>query len=351
MSLSEIWYYALPDGQAIGPMSKSALEKLAREGRIDRYTPVWDGGQFEWRPLHKATAQYSGGASRAEKAVAGGSPDAAPGTRSAASKSNSPTSDKAKRRAAVDQQRRDRQAQQKRSSKPAAFTPVGISEPLPPPPVVPRPAPAVQRPDKASAAAKNNAAAERVPLALRRWLARGIDIAVLGVLGAALLTLLAERFVRDLADGAWQALEQPWLLAFFALYALIPLEALALAIFGRTPGKALLGLRLQRTDGRGLGLFAALLRSWQVTVKGLLFGIPPLTLLAQGWGFVRVVNDNETAWDKAAGSQMQYAPLTTNGWLTALAVMLVSWMSLLSGETGGRLQDLLYQALESLNGF
>lgn len=352
MNLSEIWYYALPDGSAVGPLSKAALERLAKEGAVGCNTLVWDGGLFEWRPLHKASALYGGAPAPRRPAKPTVSAASAPGTASstAADVLRSVQSEKAQRRAAVEQQRRERmeRKQKPKVEKPAAFVPVGTRQP-PPPATAPTPQPlqrsAGSKADKAAASS-----AERVPLALQRWLARAIDVATLGLLGAALLTLLASAFLPEAATIAWQAWDEPGLLIWFALLTLIPLEALALAIAGRTPGKALLGISVRSRDGRGLGLPAAITRSWQVAVKGMLLGIPPFTLLAQGWGFVRVVNDNQTAWDQAAGSEVVHAPLSGTGWLRALGVTVAAWVMLMSGESADLLTDIIIDLLPLLQG-
>lgn len=348
-NLSEIWYYALADGSAVGPLSKTALERLAREGQIDRQTLVWDGGQFEWRPLYKAAALSGSGPSAPAPAAGDVPAPASPRT------SQQPQSAKSQRRAAVEQQRQDRLQRRQKPDKPAPFVPVGAgSVAIPAPPSSRATSPGVklprQDPRASSAATQTGSSAERVPLALQRWLARAIDIATLGLLGAAALTLLASAFLPELAALAWQAWVEPGLLAWFALLALIPLEALALAIAGRTPGKALLGISVRNRDGRGLGPLEAITRSWQVAVKGMLLGIPPFTLLAQGWGFVRVVNDNQTAWDQAATSEVVHAPLSGTGWLRALGVTVAAWAMLLSGESADLLTDIIIDLLPLLQG-
>lgn len=336
--ISDIWYYALPDGSAVGPMRKSELEQLAREGKLAGVTLVWDSGSFEWREMRRALALLSDIGVRAD--LAGTLPKPSP------AKTSVPRSEKNARRKVAEQTRQQRlqQAEQLQARRGEAFLPVGALEPSP------RPPSANQSRSDSAAAAKATAKAQaesvnRVGWALRRWCARAVDLATVALLAVAIITFAMWRIEPELARTlqSWQA--EPLFLAWMALLGWVPFEALALVLTGTTPGKALFGIRVHGGDGRGVGPAAALLRSWQVAVKGLLFGIPPLTLLTQGWGFVRVVNDGQTAWDSAAHTHLSYQSIGGNRWLAGLVVGIAAWTALLEGISGRLLEKLLFDLL------
>jgi uncharacterized RDD family membrane protein YckC len=116
--------------------------------------------------------------------------------------------------------------------------------------------------------------------------ALGVALALAGTVGAVLgwepLTL-----VRGLAAGFAAALPSLW----------VALNAVLWAVFGRTPGKALFGVRVVRTDGTPVRLGRATIRS-----LGYLFSVILFV------GFLWVLADpRRQAWhDKVAGTLVIY---------------------------------------------
>jgi uncharacterized RDD family membrane protein YckC len=263
-----------------------------------------------------------------------------------------PKSDKQARRKADEQRRQQRtqDAERLQASRGEAFMPVGALEPSPRPPA-PRPVRAGKdastqasdqgQTDKAQTDKAQAESVTRVGWALRRWCARAVDLATSALLAVAILTFVLGQIEPELALGlqSWQ--NEPVLLAWMGVVAWLPFEALALTLTGTTPGKALFGIRVHVRDGLGIGLGAAMTRSWQVLLKGLLFGLLPFTLLAQGWGFVRFVSDGKTAWDDAAQTHLSYQSIGTNRWLAGVVVGVAAWVLLLEGVSGRLLQKLL----------
>ncbi len=45
-----VWYYAR-DGREVGPISRSAMDRLARRGSLGRDTLVWSEGMEDWTTL------------------------------------------------------------------------------------------------------------------------------------------------------------------------------------------------------------------------------------------------------------------------------------------------------------
>lgn len=75
------------------------------------------------------------------------------------------------------------------------------------------------------------------------------------------------------------------------------LEALSLHLFGTTPGKALLGMRLTGPDGRKLSFGAGLLRYVRMLWHGLGVGIPIWTWFQMGRTVLRCWNGEPQPWD------------------------------------------------------
>jgi uncharacterized RDD family membrane protein YckC len=174
--------------------------------------------------------------------------------------------------------------------------------------------------------------AARFPVALRRLAARALDSASLGMLGAALLWGAVNRVLANV-DGSVAYMPPMFLaLVFGSLFAVLPFEWIALAFFGRTPGKALFGLSVERRSGGGPGLVLAARRCREVLVRGLGLGIPvvtPFTILGSG---ARFINQGSTSWDDRLGLVTRAEPLDGRRVQIALGVLVGAWFVLSSQQ-------------------
>ncbi len=94
------------------------------------------------------------------------------------------------------------------------------------------------------------------------------------------------------------------LIAWLTTLVLFPLaEALVISLFGTTPGKALMGIRVTGPDGQKLGFGASYARSLKCYVMGLGAGIPLLNLIAAILAFGRLTNHGATTWDEPVDYQ------------------------------------------------
>jgi uncharacterized RDD family membrane protein YckC len=124
-----------------------------------------------------------------------------------------------------------------------------------------------------------------------RYWARSIDIALISIIvsipiGVVLPDALNNRLVDQLIQ-------------FLALTLWIPIEAALIATFGRTPGKALLRVRVSNKNGSNLSFGQALSRSFGVWWMGLGTGlIPFVTLVTLLVAHKRLSNKGVTAWDR-----------------------------------------------------
>lgn len=148
-----------------------------------------------------------------------------------------------------------------------------------------------------------------------RWLSRSLDLfaglAVLVVVGfaAAILWLVGVKI------AGWTLPAFPdWLTAAYAdptantiidsavgVLLLIVLEAIYLSLFGTTPGKWVMGIRVLKLDGKRLNIAAAFGRAFGAHGLGIAFGIPVLNLIAAAINRGQLLSDGKTIWESYSG--------------------------------------------------
>lgn len=127
----------------------------------------------------------------------------------------------------------------------------------------------------------------------KRLAARYIDVFSLGLFGASAWWAATEGAQGVEADGVAQL----WLLLFMALALWFVAESLLIGLFGTTPGKWLLGLRVHNERGEAPGIPRALRRSFAVYARGLAFGLAILTPIAIFVAGVQTLNKGAAPWD------------------------------------------------------
>lgn len=125
----------------------------------------------------------------------------------------------------------------------------------------------------------------------RRFWARHLDLFLYTLLIVAVLTLV---FHVNLArSGRLLSLVSSYL----ALGVMLVVEPLLLRLFGTTPGKAILGLRVTYQDGTHLSYVDAQARTWDVIARGMGWNLP-IHSLYRLWKCYRAQSDGEEmAWD------------------------------------------------------
>ncbi len=310
------WFVADREGQAAGPLSRAQLLEMREQGKIGDQHMVWTLRQAEWVPLRRALGM---GGSAAD------APPKPPTSRpSAARSSNKPAAKAA--RSGDSQKRSGGQANEVPAHrKGPAWSELSTHK-----------AEAVAATESLLKADQRKAltaqSQERAGEALRRFLARKIDLALLGGISWALVSIIGIR------SGAWllstpeQEMQQSAIAALILLLVLaLPLEALLLGLSGYTPGKWLLGLRV--VDGRGAapGVSTALQRATRVALAGQALLILPFVLFTYAIAFGKLSNNGLTAWDQTLGLKVQRTPLSSNQWWLALAALVFTWAMVLNG--------------------
>lgn len=271
--MNDFWYACDPDwDEALGPMTRAQLDRLIAARKLPRTVLVWHPDQAEW------LSGYSGAA----LAITGMQAVPAEPPRVIMSPPAVVTG-------AKPQGQKPAKPPARSNPKPAAKPPSKPQRPVPPVPKTETPNPADLKANQAFAA-----------ITLRRLGARIVDVLlVMPILAAVLVAWSrASGMGSPGPETAIDATADSITLTWLGLVLAIPAEALMLAMFGMTPGKALFGLRVRTEAGSNPGLFTALGRQGSIFLRGMALGIPVLNLIAVLVAGVQTLNDKHAPWDR-----------------------------------------------------
>ncbi len=127
----------------------------------------------------------------------------------------------------------------------------------------------------------------------RRFFARSTDLAIVSLTQVAVLILV---FRVNVSHILWIV---KWLMGLLNWVVLVPLEALCLSHWGTTPGKWLLGIRVEHADGRRLTFSEAARRAALVFIYGEGCDVPIVSLY-RNWRSYRavMVTGDMLPWDE-----------------------------------------------------
>ena len=103
-------------------------------------------------------------------------------------------------------------------------------------------------------------------------------------------------------------------------------EAVSATLFGTTPGKAMLGIRLIDMRGRNLRLWPSIKRSYGAFVLGLGLLLPLVPLATASWSYRRLKRTGENYWDRYAGACVRSRPVPR--WRWAMLFLFLFFISL-----------------------
>jgi len=134
----------------------------------------------------------------------------------------------------------------------------------------------------------------------RRYFAREIDILILNVVKLFLLVVVFR--IRPMNS---------WIYAVFGLIVCIhlmwiPIEALMLHYWGTTPGKWIMGIRVESVNGGPLTISDAMHRAWNVFRYGYGFTIPLYSLWRQYKSYKEYVDYGYVPWDQEWDADIQF---------------------------------------------
>ena len=148
----------------------------------------------------------------------------------------------------------------------------------------------------------------------RRYFARMLDHAFGGLILSVILSLVFRVNMQNIGGFG------EWLLGYVEWLIWLPLEALLLSRWGTTPGKWIMGIRVEHEDGRKLTFGEAIDRTWQVFVTGMGALIPIYNIyrLWKSYKAVRDGDDDELEWEWNTNSVLVIKERDCPGWRPAV---------------------------------
>lgn len=128
----------------------------------------------------------------------------------------------------------------------------------------------------------------------RLW-ARALDIQVAG---GALSLLVLGLFPGLLAADIFAGSSGNLLFGLIMLPLALLLDAIILALFGQTPGKAIAGIRVETIRHERLSIAQAIERNLLIYTRGLFIGIPILSLIGPFLAFNDLKANRQAYWDR-----------------------------------------------------
>jgi len=128
----------------------------------------------------------------------------------------------------------------------------------------------------------------------RRWLARHLDYDLFTAALAIFIALLSPEVFDELTEEG----ESGYSIFVLAVATWVPFEALLVALFGTTPGKLLLSIRVRSLSGGNPDFGPALRRALHVWVTGVALGIPLVNLVTMVVAHSKLTSRGTTTWDK-----------------------------------------------------
>ena len=309
--MSDAWYVAEPDGETWGPYAFQDLVRAAVARQFAAGSLVWQVDLGEWQPLlrHVGNAMNATPSMAAPREVTkpAPTPKRPPGTSSRPPRPASPPPLQRQPPSPRDQ------AQVQALLREAQAKQAGVV-----------------------AGAEKNAAESARKLAWvgKRLAARYVDVFSIGLFGASAWWAATEG--RQGVEAA--AVAEPWLLLFLALAVWFVVESLLIGLFGTTPGKWLMGLRVRDARGEAPGLARAFRRSFAVYARGLAFGLAILTPIAILIAGAQTLSKGAAPWDQGlvvedGGASVQWQVIgfllvllwiaAVEGWWLELATVLM----------------------------
>lgn len=134
---------------------------------------------------------------------------------------------------------------------------------------------------------------------IRYW-ARMLDIILFALPAGVVIAFMAPHLLADESNE--------FALGFLLLLMWVFVEPLCLAVFGTTPGRWLLRIRLIPRGGE-LSYGPALARSMKVWWRGLAMGVPFVSLFTLWHAYRKLGSTGTTSWDSEGGFTVEHAPV------------------------------------------
>jgi uncharacterized RDD family membrane protein YckC len=146
----------------------------------------------------------------------------------------------------------------------------------------------------------------------RRYLARLLDVMVVGLIGWALIGFVVYLAAPEAADRIFIAIDGSFgriLDILLTLAIVIPGMALMIGLTGLSLGKWLFGIKVVRRNGRPIGLGAALKREVLVWFRGWGMGVPFVSLYTLIASYRHLSDAGTSVWDEGEDWVVLHRPM------------------------------------------
>ena len=134
----------------------------------------------------------------------------------------------------------------------------------------------------------------------KRYFARYFDVTIIHLL-LSFVAIVVLR-IRPINGPLYTILD----LAIISHLLMIPIEGLLLHFWGTTPGKWIMGIRVESVNGGNLSISEAMLRSWNVLRYGYGFTIPIYTIWRLYQSYREYKEEFLTSWDREFEAELQF---------------------------------------------
>ncbi len=301
------WYYVGSERETQGPHALERLVELFRASAINGETLIWTKDMPDWTPARSCQPFFA--ALRSLKQQAGEPPPPLPQVPSNTPADTEPapaTHDPAMETAAI--------ASLAMPSKLEANPENRIYAPPP-----------------------EAAVADANPLhPWRRFFARQMDIGLVAFsIGISIGIFFSGNVLVD------KLLGNNIVIAMLTTLVLAPLEAIQLAVFGTTFGKALYSIEVRSKNPAPIGFATAFARSFAVYLRGMALGFPLISLFTIYVGYRTLKNKGEANWDAENDLVVSHRPI---GWVRIIAIAFV-WLFYIALMSFGLYTELEKQGL------
>lgn len=162
----------------------------------------------------------------------------------------------------------------------------------------------------------------------RRYFAKMIDVWVMGLPPLFIIALIIAVIAPEASEGFERLVDNSFVALIVVFGCWLFWEALLLSLFGSTPGRLLLGLKVRDArSGARLSFGTALTRGVLVLVQGMAVGVPIIALVTHICAYNRLTSTNTTLWDASSDSIVGAQPF--GALRTALVTVIVASLMIL----------------------
>ena len=165
-----------------------------------------------------------------------------------------------------------------------------------------------------------------------RWVAKGVDLMIVGLFAAPVISAVGHFLERILVSAGPDAYGWTIVSITVAVYgiALVLYDAICVMAFGRTTGKALMGIRVNAHGGAKPSFGRSLSRSGLMWLLGLGLIIPFVAVITYVIGYILLKWRDQTPWDRAASVVVATTPVEAWRWALGLALIVGGFLEIYS---------------------